>query len=422
MTGLSRRQVLKAGGAVTAAAAVGIGPGRVRAQAKTIKIGFLSPLSGVMEVMGRPLLDGAEIAVAQINKAGGVNGMMLELVARDDKGTGQGAVTAGRDLFASDVKLLCGNISTASVLGISPILVESNAALISCSAVADSLTHEDFTPNYFRLCENAFTKYRAQAKLFAEKMPEITNWTGVMTDAANGRSIWAAFSHGLNEFYPKIAKRSVTITDPIVTKVGAPDFKPQIARLMQSPAQSFLNTTNGADAILFFQQASAFNLDQKFKIVADAGSGWGVPFALGSKVPASILMGVFWWYKAYDNLPMGRELYADYVAKTKKTFPDDFVELSHAAVYAYASAIKAAGTTDTQQVVNALEALKFDTAKGQRYFRKEDHQCVSDVCFVRMERREGSERGWEVADFVKVDGKDTMEPSSPGKPLVFPPL
>jgi branched-chain amino acid transport system substrate-binding protein len=308
------------------------------------------------------------------------------------------------------------------VLGISPILVESNAALISCSAVADSLTHEDFTPNYFRLCENAFTKYRAQAKLFAEKMPEITNWTGVMTDAANGRSIWAAFSHGLNEFYPKIAKRSVTITDPIVTKVGAPDFKPQIARLMQSPAQSFLNTTNGADAILFFQQASAFNLDQKFKIVADAGSGWGVPFALGSKVPASILMGVFWWYKAYDNLPMGRELYADYVAKTKKTFPDDFVELSHAAVYAYANAIKAAGTTDTQQVVKALEALKFDTAKGQRYFRKEDHQCVSDVCFVRMERREGSERGWEVADFVKVDGKDTMEPPSPGKPLVFPPL
>jgi len=407
---------------VTAATAIGIRPGRVRAQAKTIKIGFLSPLSGVMEVMGRPLLDGAEIAVAQINKAGGVNGMMLELVARDDKGTGQGAVTAGRDLFASDVKLLCGNISTASVLGISPILVESDAALISCSAVADSLTHEDFTPNYFRLCENAFTKYRAQAKLFAERMPEITNWTGVMTDAANGRSIWAAFTHGLNEFYPKIAKRSVTISDPIITKVGAPDFKPQIARLMQSPAQSFLNTTNGADAILFFQQASAFNLDQKFKIVADAGSGWGVPFALGSKVPASILMGVFWWYKAYDNLPMGRELYSDYVAKTKKTFPDDFVELSHAAVYAYANAIKAAGTTDTQQVVKALETLKFDTAKGQRYFRKEDHQCVSDVCFVRMERREGSERGWDVADFVRVDGKDTMEPPSPGKPLVFPPL
>jgi branched-chain amino acid transport system substrate-binding protein len=400
----------------------GMRPMRAKAQAKTIKIGFLSPLSGGMEVMGRPLLDGAEIAVAQINKAGGVNGMPLELVVRDDKGTGQGAVTSGRDLFAADVKLLCGNISTASVLGISPLLSESDAALISCSAVADSLTHEDFTPNYFRLCENAFTKYRAQAKLFAEKMPEITTWTGVMTDAANGRSIWAAFSHGLNEFYPKVAKQKVTIVDPIVTKVGAPDFKPQIARLLQTPAQSFLNTTNGADAILFFQQASAFNMDQKFKIVADAGSGWGVPFALGNKVPASVLTGVFWWYKAYEHLPMGRELYADYVAKTKKVFPDDFVELSHAAVYAYANAIKAAGSTDTKQVVGALESSKFQTAKGERYFRKEDHQCVSDVCFIRLERRDNAERGWEVVDFVRVDGKDTMEPPSPGKPLVFPNL
>jgi branched-chain amino acid transport system substrate-binding protein len=422
MADLSRRDVLKTGGAVAAATAVGAAPFRARAQAKTIKIGFLSPLSGGMDVMGKPLLEGAEIAVAQINKAGGVNGMPIELVIRDDKGSGQGAVTAGRDLFSSDVKLLCGNISTASVLGLSPILAESDAALISCSAVADSLTHEDFTPNYFRMCENAFTKYRAQAKLFAEKMPDVTEWTGVMTDAANGRSIWAAFAHGLQEFYPKIAKKQVSISEPIVTKVGAPDFKPQIARLMQSPAQAFLNTTNGADAILFFQQANSFNLDQKFKVVADAGSGWGVPFALGSKVPASVLTGVFWWYKAYEHLPMGRELYADYVAKTKKTFPDDFVELSHAAVYAYANAIKAAGTTDTKQVVKALEATPFDTAKGKRFFRKEDHQCVADVCFIRLERREGSERGWEVVEFVRVDGKDTMEPPSPGKALVFPPL
>ena len=399
MTEISRRKVLKLGGAASVGTATSLLLGRpARAQAKkTIKIGFLAPLSGGMEVMGRPLLIGAEIAVEQINRAGGVIGMPLELVIRDDKGTGKDAVIAGRDLFAEGAKLLCGNISTASVLGLSPILAEADAALISCSAVADSLTHENFTPNYFRLCENAYTKYRAQARLFAEKMPQITSWTGVVTDAANGRSIWTAFVQGLNEFYPALAKVKPTIIEPIVTKVGASDFKPEIARLMQTPAQCFMNTTNGADAILFFQQASSFNMENKFKLVADAGSGWGVPFALGKKVPASMLMGVFWWYKAYDNLPMGRQLYRDYVAKTGKTFPDDFFELSHAAVYAYANAIKAAGTTDTKQVVKALESIKFDTAKGQRYFRKEDHQCVSDVCFIRLERKDDTEVGWSVA-------------------------
>lgn len=421
MTKISRRKVLQTGAAAAAAASLGVSSGASRAQAKTIKIGFLGPLSGGMEVMGRPLLTGAEIAVRQINKAGGVNGMQIELVTRDDKGTAKDAVTAGRDLFASGANLLCGNISTASVLGISPILSEANAALISCSAVADSLTHEDFTPNYFRICENAYTKYRAQAQLFAERMPNVTNWSGVVTDAPNGRSIWNAFEHGLRDFYPKIAKKQVTITDPVVTKVGAPDFKQQIARLIASPAQAFLNTTNGADAILFFSQANSMGLDAKFPFVADAGSGWGVPTALKDKIPASVFMGVFWYYEAYQNLAMGRDLYKDYVAATGKEFPDDFVELSHAAIYAYANAIKMTGGTDTQQIVKAMAGMKFDTAKGVREFRKEDHQCIGDVTFIRFDRA-NTERGWKVVEFVKVNGRDSMEPPTPGKALVFPPI
>lgn len=418
MATITRRKLLQTTGAAAALSATGLTPGRLRAQEQTIKIGFLGPLSGGMEVMGRPLLTGAEIAVNQINQAGGVNGMKIELVTRDDKGTGKDAVTAGRDLFASGVNLLCGNISTASVLGISPLLSDANAALISCSAVADSLTHEAFTPNYFRVCENAYTKYRAQAKLFAERMPELTNWTGVVTDAANGKSIWTAFESGLKEFYPKIANKEVTITDPIVTKVGAPDFKQQIARLMATPAQCFLNTTNGADAILFFSQAASLGMDSKFPLAADAGSGWGVPTALKNRIPPSILMGVFWYYEAYKDLAMGRDLYKDYVAATGKEFPDDFVELSHAAIYAYANAIKATGGTDTQQIVKAMEGMKWDTAKGVREFRKEDHQCIGEVTFLKLDRAD-NERGWVVADFIKVDGRDTMEAPTPGKAIQF---
>jgi len=418
MQAINRRRLLQTSAGMAAAATVGLPSRRSRAQAQTIKIGFLAPLSGGMEVMGRPLLTGAEIAVKQINQDGGINGRQLELVVRDDKGTGKDAVTAGRDLFSSGVKLLCGNISTASVLGISPILSESDAALISCSAVADSLTHEDFTPNYFRVCENAYTKYRAQARLFAERMPELDNWTGVVTDAANGRSIWKAFVSGLQDFYPQVAKKQVTISEPVITKVGAPDFKQQINRLMASPAKCFLNCTNGADAILFFSQAASLNMDSKYPLVADAGSGWGVPIALKDKVPSSILMGVFWYYEAYKDNPMGARLYKDYVAATGKQFPDDFLELSHAAVYAYANAIKTTGSTETQAIVKAMAGMTWDTAKGKRTFRKEDHQCVGDVTFLKIDRA-SNDQGWKVTDFIKVNGADSMEPPSPGKALEF---
>jgi hypothetical protein len=60
--------------------------------------------------------------------------------------------------------------------------------------------------------------------------------------------------------------------------------------------------------------------------------------------------------------------------------------------------------------------MKFDTAKGVREFRKEDHQCISDVCFLKLDRA-NNERGWVVSEFIKVDGRDTMEPPTPGKAL-----
>ena len=69
----SRRTVLKIGGAATAAGLLpSLASRRAAAQGKPVKLGFLAPISGGMEVMGRPLLDGAQIAVEQINKVGGL--------------------------------------------------------------------------------------------------------------------------------------------------------------------------------------------------------------------------------------------------------------------------------------------------------------------------------------------------------------
>lgn len=115
---------------------------------------------------------------------------------------------------------------------------------------------------------------------------------------------------------------------------------------------------------------------------------------------------------------MGKQLYDAYVAKTGDKYPLGYVEQGHAAVIAYARAIAKAGKTDAAAVVQALEGLSFDTAKGRRTFRKEDHQAILDVNFIKVDP-DNSELGWKVADFVRIPGAEVIEPPSPGKPIQF---
>ncbi|PSC02907.1 branched-chain amino acid ABC transporter substrate-binding protein [Alsobacter soli] len=416
-TGLTRRSVLAGGSALGALAAAGAGPAFAQGGAP-IRLGYVAPLSGAQEVLGAPMLLGAKIAVAQINKAGGVNGRMLEIVARDDKASGAEAVTQARDLFGQDVKLLFGAIQTASAMGMMPLLGEANATLISCAAISDGLTHESYVPNYFRISDNSYMRYRALARVMAERYPNVTTWAGVFPDAAYGFSAWDAFKDGLKTYYPSLAKKDVKILEPVLTKFGATDFKQQLTTLMQTPAEGLYNNTNGADAVTLLAQGASFGLSRKFKAVADGANEFNVPKALGKRMIPNFWTAMHWYFGGYADQPMGKQLYDDYVAATGDKFPLGYVEQGHAAVYAYANAIRKAGSTDAKAVVAAMEGMSFDTAKGKRTFRKEDHQAILDINFIEINPKD-NELGWEVSNFVRVPGADVIEPPTPGQAVKF---
>ncbi|MGF7162394.1 branched-chain amino acid transport system substrate-binding protein [Rhodoligotrophos appendicifer] len=412
---MTRRGLLTGAAGFSLAAGLGVWPALGQA-ADPIKLGFLGPMSGAQEIFGAPMLAGAQIAAAQINAQGGVLGRQIEIVARDDKATGAEAVTQAQGLFGEGVKLIFGAIQSSVALAVGPLLQPSDAVLISCAAIADSLTHESFNPNYFRISDNSYMRYRALARVMAEKYPDITSWTGIFPDAAYGHQSWAAFVDGLKEYYPSIAKKQVEIVEPVLTKFGATDFKPQLTTLMRSPAQGLFNNTNGADAVTLIAQGANFGVARKFKAIADGANEFNVPKALGKRMIPNFWTAMHWYYGGYQESAMGKALYDDYVAKTGEKFPIGYVEQGHAAVYAYAAAIGKAGSTDGAAVVKALEGMTFDTAKGTRTFRKEDHQAILDLNFITFKPEE-TEQGWTVSEFVKYPGAEMIEPPSPGQPI-----
>lgn len=386
------------------------------ASGEPIRIGVLAPLTGFAPDLGRDVKLGAELAAAQINKAGGIMGRPLEVIVRDDKINPNETVAAIRELSGMGVKVFAGGVFTATALAAFGVLSSVDGVFMTVHANGDSLTHENFSPLGFRLNESAAIRGRAAGRLAAQRYPEVVNWSGITTDNEAGDSQWRAFAAGIRKHYPLIAGKEANIIDPIRVKIGANDFKNEIAQIMSSPVEALM--LSFPDPATMVQQARPFGWESKVKVFMDMGNDVVLANALGKRTPPNFWTCSNWFYGAYvEQIPAARQLFEDYQAATGDDRPSGYVGIAHAAIAVYAQAIAAAGTDqDTAAIVKALEGGTFDTVGGKRSFR-EDHQATGDSNMYRFSASEDDPRGWQVAEFFAADNADVAPPPTPGVKL-----
>lgn len=427
MSHASRRAFLAIGGANLAVASLAA-PRLARAQAPSLRIGCITALTGAQEVLGRPILNGALIAADQINQAGGVLGRPVEIVQADARADPAVAVQWTRQLAKDGVNLLCGCVTSDVALAVEAELKPVGSVMITCSAQTEKLTHEAFVPNIFRVTDQAYMRSRAQAWLMAQRYPAIASWSAILPDSEYGRSAWAAFHDGLIEGYKRSDTAVPAIAKPIMVRFGEANFTGPIKALRSAAPEGLLVGVYGDDAIAFYEQARDAGLLRQLRAAADPINELLVPQTLGSGVPEQLWLASSWYYGGYQNLPMARHLYEDHLRRTGNPMPLGFVNAGHSAVYAYAAAIAKAGSAATPNVIASLSGLTFDTAKGPVTLRAEDHQAVCDVNFIRiksstgalpMEITDNDRPDIEVAEFVKLDGKNVIEPPAPGRAVTY---
>ena len=389
-----------------------------------IRIGCITALSGPQEVLGRPILSGAQIAADQINAAGGVMGRPLEIVWGDAHADPARAVELAHEMTGNGVNLLCGCVTSDLALAVSAALPKLDAVLITCAAQSERLTHDAFNPHYFRVTDQTLMRNRAQARLMAERYPDVTRWGAIVPDSEYGRSAWAAFRDGLMESYPVLGKKDLDLFDPVVARFGETDFRTHVEALQQNGAEGLFVAVYGDDGIAFYQQARKGGLLRGTKVVADSINEFLVPLELGAATPEHLWLAMTWYYDGYRQLPMARDLYQANLLRTGNALPMGFLSSGHSAVYAYAHAIGRAGSTETSAVIRSLEGLSFDTSKGPLTFRAEDHQAICDVNFIRMKASTAEptldavdyvRADVEVAEFVRYDGASVIEKAAPGR-------
>ena len=239
--------------ALVALAGIALSQTSLRAQqASTVKIGMLLAMTGPGASYGQVMSRGAQLAVDQINKAGGVRGHKLELVIEDHKsGDADAGVSGARKLLDIDKVPVILTSYTAPTLAIRPLAVEKKVLLLNGGGVGSSLVGQ---PNLYntRMLSSQSAPYLVQwaVNRLKAKRIAVLAWN----DAA-GQGITAAIKESC-------AKAGCRVVAQEPHDIGAKNYTTQLARIKAQRPDVLIVGSFGDDVGYILNQARAYGVTQ----------------------------------------------------------------------------------------------------------------------------------------------------------------
>ncbi|NVN88314.1 MAG: ABC transporter substrate-binding protein [Rhodopseudomonas sp.] len=395
---VSRRSVLKTAASTAALAAIGM-PSIVRAEDGPIRIGFPVPITGPFGAEAKDQVKSAELAVKQFNAAGGLSGRMAELLVRDDKLNPGEAATRTLELIEKDkVHFIVGALSSAVQLSVNEVTRARGVIYISISQ-SDTINEvKDFSRFTFHEAMNPQMTTGAVARQAFKKGQKVAY---LAADYAYGHEMLAAFKRNA-------APIGVDTVGEILHPFGAPDYSAFMPRLLSLKPDILCICNFGRDQANSIKQAVDFGLKDASRIV--------VPVLLHNQRLASspdvfegIVGGTNYYWGLEDTVPSAKAFNDAFRAANGGAIPTDYGTYGYTAIRSLLMAVKDAGGTDTDKVIAALEALKYDVAKGPQSYRKCDHQSVQSVFVVESKKKSEMKND---ADLFKVLASEAGDPAT----------
>jgi branched-chain amino acid transport system substrate-binding protein len=392
----NRRRVLK--GAVAAGALAAFSPSLfsiARAQAGTIKIGFPVPLTGPFGAEANDQVRAAQLAVKEFNDAGGFNGQQAELLVRDDKLNPGEAATRTLELIEKDkVNFIVGSLSAAVQLSINNVAKERGVIFNSISQ-SDAINEvKDWSKFTFHEALNPHMTAGAVGRyVFPKHGKRVVFLTA---DYAYGHEMVRGFQTAGKAFGIE------TLAD-LRHPIGASDYSAFLPRI-QALAPDVLCLCNfGRDQVVSITQATEFGLKNKTKLVA--------PVLLytarqaGGDVFEGVVGGTSYYWRLEDTVPAAKTFNDKFRKAYSNAVPSDYGALGYAGVRSVLEAVKAAKSAETEKVIAAMRALKYDWYKGAQYYRACDHQSVQSTIIVESKHKDQKDKN-DVFSIVHIEQPD----------------
>ncbi|WP_186396618.1 ABC transporter substrate-binding protein [Stappia sp. TSB10GB4] len=319
-----------------------------------------------MAAFAEPYKKGIELALKEVNAAGGVLGRPLEFIFRDDDGKPGDAVKIAEELMTRDgAVMLTGTILSNVGLAISSYAGEKGYIYLASEPLADDLVWKSGNPYTFRLRTSTYV----QAAILAEQAAktDAIRYATIAPNYAYGTAAVAAFKESLTRLKPEV--EFVTEQWPALFKI---DAGAEVQALEASKPDAIYNVTFGTDLQKFVREGTTRGLFEGRTVY---GLLTGEPEylePLGAEAPEGWIVTGYPWY-GFTSGP--EKVFVDsYMAAFPGETPKIGSIVGYMTVQSIAALIEKAGSTETPALLEAFKDLTLDTPMGEVTYRALDHQ------------------------------------------------
>ncbi|MEK1933296.1 MAG: ABC transporter substrate-binding protein [Pararhizobium sp.] len=364
--------------------------GLAQAADDTIKLGIVAPMSGPNARYGAFSMRGAELAVKDINAAGGVDGRKIELFNADSQGTPVEGVSATRRLIDEDeVDYIIGDVSSSVTLAMQPVAEDAGVLLLNAASSNPKITYGAGVGGYkwtFRNYPTDENRAFVVAKYAAEQRG-FSKFAVLSVDSDYGRSAIEFTKKYLPEFKGEILSEDYY-------KEGEVDFRSVLAKIRDNGAQAIIMYGLADTTPIVARQMVEIGLAGKVTLVGNGEFNTektikSAPTALEGAIEAAA------WLPAFDS-PESKAFVEKFTTEYNEA-PNNHAYVHWDTVNLLAKAIHEAGSADREKVRDALSKIKYKSPVGDVTF--DDHnQARLPMILLQIENGKPSVKGAYTAD------------------------
>jgi len=379
---LSRRHILQ--GAVGAATLIS-SPAILRAQTDVLRIGHLTPRTGFLGPLGEYAVMAIDLAVEEINAAGGVNGRKIELLKEDSVNPQTASTKAERMIERDKVSCIIGEISSASALTIAQVAERNKTLFVNTGANSDALRGKDCKRFMFHVeSQNSMYVKSVGRSFLKEGLIKDKNWYSLTADYAFGHDLISVARRFLGANGGKFAGDELVPTD-------ATDFSSYLLKIRNAKPDLVVLNLAGNQITNFLKQYSEFGLT--FPV-----GGFGFDTALAWAAGKGNFVGT-WpvvWHHLLDT-PGTKTFVANFTKKYGKP-PENQAWGDYIATKIVTDAMRETKSTESVKLVEHFEkGAKFDVLKTRPgYFRASDHQLMHEMYAVTAIPADKIKNQWDI--------------------------
>jgi branched-chain amino acid transport system substrate-binding protein len=367
----------------------------------TVKIGVLLIDSGPLAGLKDTQVKAVNLAIEQINGAGGAAGRKLEASFISYPGTPDTAVDGATRAVQKDGAMFITGMDTSAVTpALQAKLPALKVLMLEVMANADGLTGKNCSPNYFRVNANDSMIMGAFREFLKDQ--GIKKWDILAVDYAAGRD-------SADKFKGLVTSQGGTVGKVLFSPSGTPDFGAKISELGADPADGLFVTIFGSDAINLAKQQQQFGLFKKYKMVL--GNSFVIPQTLPAQ--GETVLGVYQNIGFVAGFPgaQAEAFVKAYKEKYNGELPPYTSADQYAAIELMAAALRKANSTDINAVRAALSGLKTETVLGDVEVRAGDHQTARRMAISQIEIGADGKPGYQIKKLEP--GQDIIPPVDP---------